>query len=391
MRTLRLATTLILWGAATTAIGAPIGYRITTLGTLGGTASQAYGINSHGHVVGQATNSAGQLRAVIWDVAGNATDLGTLGGATSQAFAINDLGEITGRAARADGRRRAFYLGAAGQALQELPTLGGQAASGTEDGTGFGINESSVIGGHARDATGQLVAFTWSASSGIVSAGTPGGSNSRAWDINEVGELGGWGRDAANQIVGYRWSPGSDFELVGQLASGDEMFGVGVNDDGDVVGAAQQTGRSRAWFWDGTSLVDLGAAPGFTGAAANLVNNLDQVVGVSYRFDATNALIDATATLWDDGLAYNLNDFLPPGSGWYLQNARNLNDAGQIVGWGILNGQTRAFLLDPIQATPVPEPSSVVLWLLGSGCAALCFARTRRRDQVQVSPPSVRS
>jgi len=362
----------------------PIGYRLVELRTLGGASSRALGVNDLGQSVGEARNADGNLRAVVWDSNGNPTDLGTLGGREAQAYAINNRGEITGRASRADGRFRPFYLSAVGQPMLELPTLGGQAASRTDDGTGFGINESSVIGGHARDAAGQLVAFSWSATGGIASAGTPGGSNGRAWDINESGQLAGWGRDAANRIVGYRWTPATGFDLVGELLMGDDTFGIGINDDADVVGSATQTGRSRAWFWDGTALVDLDEAPGFPGAGANHLNNLDQVVGLSYRFDANNSRIDNTATLWDGGIAYNLNDFLSPTSGWYLQNAYNINNVGQIVGWGTLNGQTRAFLLDPIHATPVPEPSSVVLWLLGSSCTALCLSLPRRRAGLPV-------
>jgi probable HAF family extracellular repeat protein len=162
------------------------------------------------------------------------------------------------------------------------------------------------------------------------------------------------------------------FNLTGELLAGDDTFGIGINDDGDVVGSATQTGRSRAWFWDGTMLVDLNEAPGFLGAGANHLNNLDQVVGLSYRFDANNSRVDNTATLWEGGIAYNLNDSLSPASGWYLQNAYNINNVGQIVGWGTLNGETRGFLL-----TPVPEPTSFLLLLVGIlfGCS---FGRNRQ-------------
>ena len=39
-------------------------------------------------------------------------------------------------------------------------------------------------------------------------------------------------------------------------------------------------------------------------------------------------------------------------TGWSLEIARDINEAGQIMGCGIsLTGQTRAFLLDPV---PIP-------------------------------------
>jgi hypothetical protein len=50
----------------------------------------------------------------------------------------------------------------------------------------------------------------------------------------------------------------------------------------------------------------------------------------------------------------------PTGSGWVLYEAHAINDAGEIVGSGTINGQEHAFLL-----TPVPEPSAFVLTSLG--------------------------
>jgi hypothetical protein len=42
----------------------------------------------------------------------------------------------------------------------------------------------------------------------------------------------------------------------------------------------------------------------------------------------------------------DLNDLIPDGSGWVLERAEALNDRGQIVGTGTLDGQQgRAFLL----------------------------------------------
>ena len=44
---------------------------------------------------------------------------------------------------------------------------------------------------------------------------------------------------------------------------------------------------------------------------------------------------------------YDLNNLIPSGSGWELQYASGINDAGRIVGWGTHNGGTHAFLLTP--------------------------------------------
>ena len=43
----------------------------------------------------------------------------------------------------------------------------------------------------------------------------------------------------------------------------------------------------------------------------------------------------------------DLNTLLPPGCGWILTKANDINDNGWITGEGYINGQTRAYLLVP--------------------------------------------
>jgi hypothetical protein len=43
----------------------------------------------------------------------------------------------------------------------------------------------------------------------------------------------------------------------------------------------------------------------------------------------------------------DLNDLISHQAGWQLREARGINDAGQIVGWGSLHNEERAFLLLP--------------------------------------------
>src|SRR4051794_14330794 len=72
--------------------GAP--YSVTDLGTLGGTVSEANGINASGQVVGWSSLPGGTFAFLYSD--GAMHNLGTLGGTGSIAWGINDSGEIVG-------------------------------------------------------------------------------------------------------------------------------------------------------------------------------------------------------------------------------------------------------------------------------------------------------
>jgi len=65
--------------------------------------------------------------------------------------------------------------------------------------------------------------------------------------------------------------------------------------------------------------------------------------------DANSLNQDATAVLWQNGSVKDLNQAIAQGLGWKLKNATNINNQGQIVGFGIINGQSHAFLLSPLR------------------------------------------
>ena len=53
------------------------------------------------------------------------------------------------------------------------------------------------------------------------------------------------------------------------------------------------------------------------------------------------------AFVYRNGRMLDLNNLIPPGSGWALTQANGINDAGEIVGYGMIAGQQHAFLLTP--------------------------------------------
>lgn len=66
------------------------------LGTLGGSESVAFAINSAGQIVGYSTTESGNAHAFMWD-RGVMTDLGVLpGGSGSAAYGISERGDVVG-------------------------------------------------------------------------------------------------------------------------------------------------------------------------------------------------------------------------------------------------------------------------------------------------------
>ena len=87
------------------------------------------------------------------------------------------------------------------------------------------------------------------------------------------------------------------------------------------------------------------------------MNDHDQAVGHAQCIASGGSL---AAFLWSDGVMHNLNDLIPPGSGWDLIKAFDINNAGEIVGFGLPPGggsYLRAFLLRPVPPTTISEES----------------------------------
>ena len=95
------------------------------------------------------------------------------------------------------------------------------------------------------------------------------------------------------------------------------------------------------------------------------INTSGQVTGyfgtnsnrIAFLYDAAHGMVD-------------LNSLIDPSSGWNLSEDDAINDRGQITGYGYHFGVGTAFLL-----TPVPEPGTVILAVLG--VVAFCGQLTR--------------
>ena len=132
--------------------------------------------------------------------------------------------------------------------------------------------------------------------------------------------------------------------MLGTLG-GKETFAGGMNEKGQVVGdSTTRKQEKRAFSWRDGKMKNLGILPGFVSSQAYAINNQGQIIG------RVQTDTDQRPAVWLSGKLYDLNTLIPPDSGWGLGGVSAINDKGQIVGTGLINGASHAFLLTPFAA-----------------------------------------
>lgn len=340
-------------------------YAITA---IAGADSYAYGINNLGQVVGSMTSGTDTHAFVA--TAGVLTDIGLQFSGSSYAVAINDHGQVVGN-------------GGAGGYIYS----GGSVTAIPGDGwTANGINNGGTVVGQmwVPLPDGGFTGHGYSYLNGTVTdLGTlPIGDTSRAYGINSAGDIVG---AAANVFNGAPNRPEDPFLYHNGVMTGLGNFGgvwsgaTAINDLGQVVGFSgteyiPSTGNlypTSAFLYDGGVLHKLGALEPLADSAARDINNLGQVVGVSFLGNLSHAF------LYDHGAMVDLNALIDPASGWLIEDADGINDLGQIAARACREGVCQAVRLDLIPA--VPEPSMAALLLAGVGGVAGMSSVRRRR------------
>ena len=188
-----------------------------------------------------------------------------------------------------------------------------------------------------RPLKGDTVGFAFGINDNGQAAGTSGlCSNTSLPPVNPAGHAVLWESDGSATDLG---------SLGGTMTN----VATSVNNRGEVVGAAQSSidGNIHAFLWTReTGMQDLGAFPGAVVTLApccHTINDRGEVVGLS--IDGTT--FSSRALVWQDKMPVDLNTLIPADSGWYLQSALSINDAGKIVGYGTINGNVHAFLAIP--------------------------------------------
>jgi len=353
--------------AVVTPAAAEVEYFITSLGELGGTQSGAYDINNAGVIAGRAEAPDGWFHAVRWLKPETPDDLGTLGGLFSEAWGINESGQIVGHSHVLPGGGAHAFRYDPWMGMVYLGALGGEAGNANR------INDAGVAVGWSELADGSTHATIWDATNQPFDLGTFGGTQSEALDINAAGHIVGWATTRADnqgdeQMRAFIYDGGELVPLgpAGARASSAQA----INEAGQVIGFSTSYAEyMTAFLWDEQQgLQDLGNLGGDTIIPWG-INNAASPVAVGFADDAQS---EGVAFVWDAAHGVrDLNALIPADSGWIrLREARGINDAGQIVGYGLRMDGWHAFLL-----TPVPEPTAALGLLL----AASLSMRHRRR------------
>jgi probable HAF family extracellular repeat protein len=254
--------------------------------------------------------------AFLWS-GGTMTDLGTLGGTDSVGRSINLSGEVVGTADTKTGFADGFLWN--GKTMTDLGVF-----------NATGINDSGQISGTCGPNPGQRACLI----SGGKTTQLPDPTTFAAYDyggvaINNNGQIVGSCDDTSSNEHPVLWKNGTGTDLG--TFGGPQASAAAVNNLGQVVGWSQtSTDADHGFLWSSGKLTDLGL--NFFPAA---INDHDVVVGGN--------------EIYNNGTLRDLDNLMPAGSPYQIQNATAINDNGQIVAnaYDTATNQRHALLLTP--------------------------------------------
>ncbi len=304
-----------------------VGWNIEELGVLSGDEySTAYDINESGEVVGESgTVYAGQS-GVLWEDGLPESILGS-GGGDDVATSINDQGTVAGVY---------YFLGGNNGIIRPkngnfsllTPPLNWYCSA---------INSINNIG-HAAGTSG-FRGFIYDGLSFTPIEPLAGDSQTTAVAINDSDMVVGCSTADPHQAVGrgFIYKDGI-VTPIGFLPGATCSYPESINNHGAVVGSSD--GQAFLYF-DG-DITPLGYLPGDSYSIAQDINDNGDIVGRS----------GSGAFLLRDDEMINLSSLAEvQQAGWgYLNDARAINNKGQIVGQGYRDGQFRAYVLTPLMS-----------------------------------------
>ena len=327
------------------------GWTIRELGTLpSGGFSVAHAINNGGMVAGIAGPSSGVMRAVWWDAGPGAIhEIPTpvVPGRFSSADGINDKGAIVGRMGTptSDSHGFKWQFGvltdltapstSIAYAISPSNNIAGQwTVAGTPP------RSYAVVWGGGTPGTpfalggfGGWVDFTADVADSPVAAGTaaftgPLRRHAFVWisgSMRDLGTLGGTNSFGRSLLVGT-WPDPTEASIF-------------VAGESEIIPGSFDT---RAFIYNMGTLQNIGTLPGCTQTTTYAINKSKHVVGTCSGTGISRAW------LWNGSTMVDLATLIDPAEGWdQLQVAYDINNSGQIVGGGIHHGLGRAFVMTP--------------------------------------------
>ena len=336
-------------------------YQIYDIGVIevGDDASQGFGVSHGGIAVGRSIRTGGS-QALTWTLNSGIVGLPNLAGRSyAVSNSANDNGVVVGTAATTlFGTSRLPVLWQNG-AVSQLPLPPGETL-----GDANSVNASSVAVGSVDAGSSQRGAIYSGGSGTIITQTTANGSFFvTAFGINDSGRVVGQGIDpnnaARNVGIVYDIGQNTAFE-VGALPGFNGALAFGVSNTGYIVGSSMlNQGSGLPFIWsDQGEIVAVPLATGTSEGSARAVNSAGWVVG-------NDSSAFSIPFLYDGKNTYRLADLIPPNSGWDLSmntssSADGISEDGVIVGTGVHNGETHAYAMVPLTASPTPTPTPTV-------------------------------
>ncbi|MCP3904458.1 MAG: hypothetical protein GY715_12595 [Planctomycetes bacterium] len=293
----------------------------------------AYGISDARHVTGfvdTGIGGPGWAQPFVWDPIGGMTMIPTLGGTHGIGRAVNKRGWVVGESDGSDDTFRRAFLWNGTETIDLGAFEEGAFSSRAKDinEAGHVVGFSQYVGPPENPDNGLLHSALWLHEPAY---GLPAGLHdlddisvetwqiSSAHGINDRGQIVSWGSNIINHHQYYTafwlWLPEPTYGLP-----------AGMNDLGG------------AWGIEAT-------------AFSQDINNRGEAV-FRANIDPESLLGDWRAMVWRQGEWFDLIEAIPAEDQlhWWFGSATDINDDGQIVGWGWKDGEARGFRLTPVTA-----------------------------------------